>query len=73
MMNYGSLGWTTRLSISAKKAYLGKLVVNNVDIIVQDNFVNVIFLAFKNLIISGSFSYSISYTFCKNLLLGRGN
>ena len=73
MMNSGYLGWTMRLSIRAKKAYLGRLVVKSVEIMLHVSLVKVIFLLFRNLIISGSFSYRISYTFCRNLLFGTGN
>ncbi len=73
MMKEGSLGWTTKLSIKARKASLGRLVVKRVDIMVQVSLVKVMFLAFKNLIISGSLSSKISYTFCSHLLLATGN
>jgi len=72
-MNSGYLGCTTILSINAKNDYFGRLVVNNVEIMLHVNFVNVMFLLFKNRIISGSFSSRISYTFYKNLLFGTGN
>lgn len=61
------------LSIKDKKAYFGRLVVKSVDSMLQVNLTNVMSLLFRNLIISGSLYYNISYTFCRNLLFGTGN
>lgn len=73
MINYGYFGCTIKLSINDKNASFGKLVVNNVDIMLHVNFVNVMFLLLIYRIIYGSFYSNISYTFCKNLLFAIGN
>jgi len=58
-MNSGYFGRDIKLSINAKNAYFGKFVVNNVESIVQESLVKVMFLLFKNIIIWGSFSSRI--------------
>ena len=55
IINWGYLGLEIRLSIKAKNAYLGKFVVKKVESMLQDSLVKVMFLLFKNIIISGSF------------------